>query len=215
MKNNQKRTAILKTAIRCIAQHGIEGTSADVIAKKLGIAQSGIFYYFPKQEDIFDSLVDYIASANHDVVTKYLEQHAPKKSKDLLLSHLVGNLRWAEKYPEHVSVLLITMAKTGRSRTMRDRVNRIFQVGEQRIVDLLKDLKVRGDVRELGAFIHQSLTGVIICHYYSQSLREMAFFETMLLNQTKALLPGIGRSRSVGRRRLARTVTENGLSSSH
>lgn len=188
MKNNSKRTAIIKTAIRCIAHHGIEGTSADVIAKKMGIAQSGIFYYYPKQEDIFDSLIEYIASVNHDVVSKYLEKANPKSPRQVLTGHLLGNLRWAEKNPDHVSVLLVSMAKTGRSRTMRDRVNRIFQVGEERIVSLLRDLHCRADAREAGAFIHQALTGVIISHYYSQSIREISFFEKMLVRQIAPLL---------------------------
>lgn len=188
MKNSPKKIAIIKVAIRCIAQHGIEGSSADVIARKMGIAQSGIFYYFPQQENIFDSLVEFIAGVNHSFVQKYLENSAPRTPKDALMGHLLGNLNWAAKYPDHVSVLLVSIAKTSRSRMMRERVNRIFQVGEQRIISVVGELNDRGSARELGAFIHQALTGIIVSHYYSRSIRDLKFFERMLVRQTTALL---------------------------
>ena len=188
MKNNPKKTAIIKTAIRCISQYGIEGSSADVIARKMEIAHSGIFYYFPKQEDLFDSLVEYIAGINHGIVSEYVQRRKSTTPRERLVDHLLGNLNWGESHPDQVAVLLLSMAKTGRSRTMRTRINRLLQVGEDRIHALLTEIDSSLDRSLLAAFLHQSLTGIIISQYYSRTRRKPEFFEKVLLGQIDTLL---------------------------
>lgn len=186
MKNNPKKTLIMRTAIRCISQYGIEGASADVIAKKLGIAQSGIFYYFPTQAALFDSLDGFIAATNHDMVTRHVESCGAVTAWQRLQAHLRGNLLWAQKHPDQVSALLVGIARTGRSRASRERINKLFKVGEQRLKELLAEglatgeFEYEGDVESLACFVHKSLTGILIGAYYSRQWRPLPFFEAAL-----------------------------------
>lgn len=194
MKNNPKKIQIIRTAIKCVAQYGIESTSAETIAKKMGIAQSGIFYYFPTQEDLFNSLDGFIAQTNHAVVTKYHSSTGAASTWEKLTGHLNGNLEWAKKYPDQVCALLIAMAKTSRSRSVRQRVNKLFQVGEDRIAALLaegirnREFIYRGDITELACFVHKSLTGILIAAYYSRHWRETEFFQSVLQKNLAQLL---------------------------
>ena len=194
MKSNQKKTAIIKTAIRCVAQYGTEGASADVIARKMGIAQSGIFYYFPKQEALFDSLLGYIAQVNHEIAMKYFGEMKLNTMRERLTGHVTANLIWANKHPDHISVLLLSMAKTGRSRLMRERVNHLFQVGEDRIYSILQEgvaqgeFHSSGDLRDLAVFIHKALGGSILSFYYSRHLRSVEYYQNILSGQIAQLL---------------------------
>lgn len=194
MQRNKKEVAILNTAIRCIGKHGIEKTNAQLIAKGLGVAPSGIFYYFETQELLFDSLVSYIAGLNHDLVSK-IQAKSPRAShRERLFLHLEGNLLWGEKYPEQVAVLLVSMAKTGYSAKMRDLVNRLFQVGEDRIYSLLtagiaeKEIYIATDIRDTAAYIHKALTGHIICQYYAGRKQPSKYFSRLLRAQLENLL---------------------------
>jgi len=194
MINNPKRLAILKTAIRCIAQNGLENTTADVIAKKMGIAQSGIFYYYPTLDQLFDSLDAHIAETNHHTVVKYLEENPPKTAWETLAAHFRGNLHWGNKNPDHVAVLLHSMAKSGHNRHVRERVNKLFLIGEARVEEILKEgiqkkeFKKVKDVPKLAVFVHKALMGIIISAYYSKHLRDVKYYEEILLGQIEQLV---------------------------
>ncbi len=183
MNRRDKEIEIFKAATKSIGKYGVERANAQTIAEELGISQSGIFYYFPKQEDLFDSLVAYIAEVNHQLVSDLLESKQPVRVLDRLFLHLEGNLKWAAKHPDHVAVLLVSIAKTQRSKTMRERVNRLLQTGEDRIYGYLaagvaeKEFAFEGSVRSMAVFIHKLLIGVIVSFYHSRgSERDLAFF---------------------------------------
>jgi len=66
---NPKQQQILEAAIQCVHEVGIEKTNAKLIAERLDMPTSLIFYYFPKQHQIFESIVMYIVTANNSLET--------------------------------------------------------------------------------------------------------------------------------------------------
>ncbi len=187
MPKKNKKTEIFDAAIRCIGKLGIERTNAQAIADELGVAQSGIFYYFPKQETLFDSLTGYIAEVNHLVVTKLLEKRKPKTAYEGLSTHIEGNFLWAKRHPDQVAVLMLSIAKTAHSKFMQDLLKRLFAVGEDRIYAYLtvgvaeRQFTVRGDIRDLASFIQKTLIGFIIAQYLSKrdGVGESYFFQLL------------------------------------
>ncbi|MCB0417600.1 MAG: TetR/AcrR family transcriptional regulator [Bdellovibrionales bacterium] len=170
-----KEEKILKATIHCIGKYGIEKTNAQTVANHLGVAQSGIFYYFPKQQMLFDSLIHYIVKVNHTITTQHLEKVQPKSSVEELMEHLRGNLLWAKKHPDQVGVLLLSMVRAQSSVPMRKLINQILENGQTRIFRCLenaiaaREAHVVSDPALAAAAIHQALTGVIVSYYYARS----------------------------------------------
>lgn len=169
-----KRTAILETAITCIAKYGIERTSTPVIARELGIAQSGVFYHFESQQELFDSLLVHIVAGNHRIVEQLRERTRPRTAFEGLLAYVRGNLYWAQRERYHVGVLLYSYMKTSYSRTMRRTVADVMAFGENTVYGHLatgvaeKQLTVEGDLRAMAKFLHQALIGAIIAFHYGR-----------------------------------------------
>jgi len=51
-----KRTAILKAALKLFTERGFHGTSTAQISKEAGVATGTLFNYFPTKEDLINSL---------------------------------------------------------------------------------------------------------------------------------------------------------------
>lgn len=174
MNRNAKEIEILKAAARCVGKFGAENTNAQKVSEELGIAQSGIFYYFPKQTQLFDSLLSYIASVNHELVSGLQKKRKHQSHYEQLMTHIEGNFLWAKRHPDHVAVLLHSVARTGQSKGMKKLVNQIFQTGEDRIYGYLagavaeKEIDIQNDLRNMAAFLHKSLIGAIVSFYYSR-----------------------------------------------
>ncbi|MCB0405299.1 MAG: TetR/AcrR family transcriptional regulator [Bdellovibrionales bacterium] len=170
-----KEERILKATIHCIGKYGIERTNAQTVADHLGVAQSGIFYYFPKQRMLFDSLIHYIVKVNHQIVTLHLEKVKPQSGMEELMEHLRGNLLWAKKHPDQVGVLLLSMVRARSSAPMRQLLNQILQTGQTRIFHCLQTALDAGEATTqdsattVAAAIHKALTGVIVSYYYARS----------------------------------------------
>lgn len=186
-KSELKRENILNAAIRCIGRFGLENTSATVIAKDLGIAQSGIFYYFPTQEQLFDSLLLHIARINHAQVSTLLAERCPATHRETLLVHLEGNLRWAESQPAQVAALVHSIAKASRSPRAKRAMAELFRVGEERIRGYLdtgqaqKEFRLVAPAPQCAALMHKALMGHIISgHYERGSERPVLYYLELL-----------------------------------
>ena len=164
--SSAKKEAILDAAIKCISKYGIENTNSYSIAKELEIAQSGVYYHFPDQEALFDSLLERIARQNHELVENLQQKEKPKDKRSRLLTYIKGNLLWADKHPDQVGVLLFSFLKTSHSKKMKKHVAKTLSVGEDTIYGILATGSTSGDIRHLAKFIHQALIGSIISFHY-------------------------------------------------
>jgi AcrR family transcriptional regulator len=52
------RRAALDTAARLFAEHGYAGVSLQDVADALGISRQGLYYYFPRKENLLEALVE-------------------------------------------------------------------------------------------------------------------------------------------------------------
>jgi AcrR family transcriptional regulator len=113
LKRSNKRTEVLEVACRCIANFGLQRTNAQLIAYEMGVSQTTIFYYFPRQQDLFDSLFDYVIAAGRS----YSEARISKSStfKGRLTSYFHSQLDWAMACPQHIAVLFFAILDSRRS----------------------------------------------------------------------------------------------------
>ena len=51
-----KKTAIMNTALKLFTERGFHGTSTAQISKELGVGTGTLFNYFPTKEELINSL---------------------------------------------------------------------------------------------------------------------------------------------------------------
>jgi AcrR family transcriptional regulator len=104
-RSDEKRRALLDSAIREIAETGL-GASTARIAKGAGLAEGTLFTYFPTKEDLFNEL--YLALKT-DVFSRIQTAFPHEAGLRERARHIwTEYLRWAMKLPQNrkVSVLL-------------------------------------------------------------------------------------------------------------
>ncbi|MCK5883997.1 MAG: TetR family transcriptional regulator [Bacteriovoracaceae bacterium] len=104
-KGDLKKLEITKAAIECLAQVGIEKTTFEAIAKKIGTRRAHVAYHFPEKHKIFLSAVKYVLATFQEEISKSVDQ--VDNSRDKLTSYVNASFNWMEKYPEQVTVLML------------------------------------------------------------------------------------------------------------
>ncbi len=71
----ERREQVVRAAVAEFAIHGLDGTSTEVIAQRIGISQPYIFRLFPTKRDLFlaavDQCFDWVAAAFTDAARRY------------------------------------------------------------------------------------------------------------------------------------------------
>ncbi|MDA9951422.1 TetR/AcrR family transcriptional regulator [Oligoflexaceae bacterium] len=164
----QKKQLILETAISSIEKYGVIATNAQLIAKELGIAQSTVFYHFPKQKQLFEELFSFIVRYNQSEVQKRLDKNRSSKNLIKLTSYLEGNLDWAFAHRDHVVVLLNSVVESTHNEVLKGQLDYIFNNGEEKIYNILtagiieNEFTLSQKAKPLARSIHKFLIGTII-----------------------------------------------------
>ena len=77
-KGNRTSHEIMEAAIKCVATIGMENTSLTEIGKIAGVNRSLVAYHFPKKDELFFQITDYVIND----LTKFIESNLGKP-KDL------------------------------------------------------------------------------------------------------------------------------------
>jgi len=169
-----KKTAIIEATISAVAKYGLSKTNAQLVAEEMNIAQSSIFYYFPQQQQLFNSLNEYISKHNADQVKQLVEEVQASNSFERLCRFIKGNLLWAVNNRDHVTVLLYSLAESRQSPTISKEVSSILKSAEDKVYFYLVtgiaegEFTVKSNIRSLARFINQSVNGTVITHFHLQ-----------------------------------------------
>lgn len=164
-KLKNRKLLIIESAIQCMKERGSGGTNSNVVAKIMGIRPSNVFYYFPKQSDLFEAMVDYIILSNIEVVGRFSRPQTSFRAQ--LEDYIVGNLKWGEENPAHVAVLYYGISEVLSNREIGTVVAESLQNGEERVYTLLakgvveREFVVVGEIRDASKVIHQAVIGAI------------------------------------------------------
>ncbi len=185
MSKNRKQQ-IVEKAIECLARYGPLKTNSNLVAKELKIQPSNVFYYFPKQEDLFAEMVKTIVVSNNQVVSKLLDED--QSYYDKAKRYLEGNLIWAKTYPEHVATLLSGVSQIHTSNEQLQFVSVALQTGEERLFEILAkgfvegQLELKFEVKETAKMLHQVLMGCLIRMYTMQDDQALSEFTSRLFH---------------------------------
>lgn len=104
-KGDLKKASIITAAIECLSEEGLEKTTFEAIARKIGTRRAHVNYYFADKQKIFLAAIQYIAATYQSISLECLEK--AKKDEDLLEAYLEGPFKWAKNHPEQLSVMFL------------------------------------------------------------------------------------------------------------
>jgi AcrR family transcriptional regulator len=180
---------ILETAISMIDEHGIDGVTARLIAKKLDIPSSSVFYYFPTHHDLWQAAQNHVMSVAESHVLKNLQSRTKSSGREKFNAYVVGTLDWSRENPGHVKVLASSFIRARTSEELADINEQTTARGVERIYGFLTMIQsesatkknTKRDLKVLAQFIHHTLTGATLhCAYTKLSNREFKIYSANL-----------------------------------
>jgi len=172
---SDKKTLIIEATIAAIAKYGLNKTNAQLVAKELNIAQSSIFYHFPQQQKLFDSLIEHIAKVSAAQVKDLMQDFKAANNFDRLCQYIKGNLLWAVNNREHVTVLLYSLAEGKYSPKISNGITNIIKKAEDQLYFYLVagiaegEFTINSDLRSLAKFISSSVNGTVVTEFNLQN----------------------------------------------
>lgn len=105
-KGDIKRIEIIQAAIECLATIGIDNTTYDAVAKKVGTTRAHIAYYFTDKDQIYMAAIKYILANFQQTILEHISEKN-LTGKELLEEYVEAVFLWAKKYPEQLTVMIL------------------------------------------------------------------------------------------------------------
>ncbi len=162
-----KTKEILRIAVNCFGQKGIENTSIQHIADLCGVAQTTIIYQFKTKTKLLAACIDFTWRSNDEFTTSLLS--SKDNARELITGHFNGNLKWCDKKPNDARFLLLIyyMAshnpeiKKFNQEILRTSIGKIEAILYAGIREKLFDIK-NSEVSIISELLYENLMGALI-----------------------------------------------------
>lgn len=153
-KGDLKKLDIIKATIECLSTIGIEKTTYEAIAQKVGTRRAHIAYHFNDKKLIFIAVIKFIMiTYQENLLTQMKETTSGKK---MILQYIEGFFQWARNYPEHVTVMLLLYYHCQLDEDFLDLHHELRNKGYQRLNYILEhQFKVQGPKSRAGFYAKQ------------------------------------------------------------
>jgi len=130
------KARILESAIQCFIEGGIAHTRMIDVAKKAGVNQPLVSYYFPTLDSLYVEVIQFVLKKVHDEV---LENITPKSDRPVqILTHYIeAHFAWAQENSGYFSIGLYFYYLASFHQTFQELNDRIRQTGRDRIAAIL------------------------------------------------------------------------------
>jgi len=88
-RRGETRERVLDAALELFGEHGVGGTSLQMIADRLGVTKAAVYYLFPAKEDIVVAVLQPLFDQLSGVVEAARNEPARRRRFDLLLEGMV------------------------------------------------------------------------------------------------------------------------------
>lgn len=134
-KGDLKKIEIIKAAIECLGTLGVEKTTFEAIATKIGTRRAHVAYHFKDKNDIFKSAIRYIVANYQNLSIQHLSNS--QSDRDMLFKYVEAVFMWASKNPHEVAVMLMLYYFCTFDPSYKELNNQIRSGGIERINYLL------------------------------------------------------------------------------
>jgi AcrR family transcriptional regulator len=150
------RDEIKASALRQLAERGVEGLSLNAIAKELGMTGPALYRYVSSREELLADLVVDAWEELADTLERAAEESARASAGERLAATGLAYRAWGTVQPHRYRLAIQT--RLGSGELAPDRVIPAAQRAMKVILDAIEDLpKARKPKEELGAELHAEL----------------------------------------------------------
>ncbi len=136
-KGQERKIEIIKSAIKIIAQKGIEATSFESIGKPIKMSKTHVAYHFKNKEDIIFKAIEYIINQGQTLTAQKVLKAAPNTEAQIA-AILDSAFEWALKNPDAMGVYLLFFYYSRIHENYRVLQEKIRDTGLDRLDAILK-----------------------------------------------------------------------------
>jgi AcrR family transcriptional regulator len=126
------QTRIIEAALSLFAEHGIGGTSLQMIADAIGVTKAAVYHQYNAKEEIVLAVAEVVLAGLEEAVTSAEAERSSSRAQDVLIARMVDlavERRQMAGILQRDPVMLRCLEEHERLRTVMARVNRVIMGG--------------------------------------------------------------------------------------
>jgi AcrR family transcriptional regulator len=173
------QTRIIEAALVLFAEHGISGTSLQMIADAIGVTKAAVYHQYNTKDAIVLAVAEVVLTGLETALTSAEAERSRSRAREVLIAAMI-DLAIEERRMAGIlqrdPVMLRFLQEHAPFRRVMERVNRVLMGGES-------DARARGLAATLAAAIAGAVIHPLVLDLDDETLR------TQLAKQVRKLLP--------------------------
>ena len=173
------QTRILDAALVLFAEHGISGTSLQMIANAIGVTKAAVYHQYNAKEEIILAVAQAVLARLEAAVTAAEAERSRSRAREVLIAHMIDlavERRHMASVLQRDPIMLRFLEEHPPFRRVMERVNRVLMGGAA-------DPRARVQAAMLAAGIAGAVIHPLVLDLEDESLR------SQLLKEARKLLP--------------------------
>ncbi len=178
-KGQRKALLLLEAAIGCFARKGLDGVTAEMVAREAGVSRTLLHHYFENMDELRMACLKYIRVLFQKSAITALDER--KDCRTQLQDYVESCFRWVETFRPHALVWQAFLQHCGTRKASREMNTLATSTGQDRISALLEKGVAVGEFQiqdvELTAKIIQTIVTGSLIVLVSENLENEAAYK--------------------------------------
>jgi AcrR family transcriptional regulator len=173
------QTRVIEAALALFAEHGISGTSLQMIADAIGVTKAAVYHQYNAKDEIVVAVAEVVLARLEAAVTAAEGERSRSRAREVLVDQMIGlavETRGMAGVLQQDPVMLRFLQEHAPFRRVMERVNRVLMGGA-----------ADAGARVLAATLAAAIAGAVI-HPLALDLDDQSL-RSQLLKQVRRLLP--------------------------
>tara|TARA_B110001454_G_C12723312_1_gene436588 strand:- start:6870 stop:7484 length:615 start_codon:yes stop_codon:yes gene_type:complete len=170
-KSDLRRLSMIESAIKGIADEGLEGANFERVARQLKVRRSHVTYYFKDRDELVLAVIKYVITLAQDMTNKKIEAAPDMTAKILAINEVT--FEWANNFKDHARTLIVFFSHCASNPSFKKFNTALRKEGTQRILNIFKDYGYAGLEDELlvkAQTIQSIIMGFVLEHMASSAI---------------------------------------------
>jgi AcrR family transcriptional regulator len=177
--NTRAQTRVIEAALALFAEHGISGTSLQMIADAIGVTKAAVYHQYNTKEEIVLAVAQVVLAGLEAAVIAAEAERSRSRAREVLIAHMIDlavERRRMASVLQRDPVMLRFLEEHEPFRRVMERVNRVLMGG-------VTDPRARVQAAMLASAIAGAVIHPLVLDLDDESLH------SHLLKQARKLLP--------------------------
>jgi AcrR family transcriptional regulator len=173
------QTRVIETALDLFAEHGISGTSLQMIANAIGVTKAAVYHQYRTKDEIVLAVAEVVLGRLDAAATAAEAERSRARAREVVVTRMIEiavERRREASVLQRDPVMLRCLERHARFRRVMERLNRILMGG-------LTDAQARVRAAMLASVVAGSVIHPLVLELDDESLR------SILLKEVRKILP--------------------------